>query len=65
MCSVALLLSFQALKETIELVKERYYGMIPSETGLEHMTVIHKDLVAIHGEMVLLKSYSSLNFAGK
>lgn len=25
---------------------------------------IRKDFVAIHGEMVLLKNYSSLNFAG-
>lgn len=46
-------------------MKERYYGTIPSETGFEHMTEMHKDLVAIHGEMVLLKTYSSLNFAGR
>jgi hypothetical protein len=28
------------------------------------MMDIRKDLVTIHGEMVLLKNYSSLNFAG-
>ena len=26
---------------------------------------IRKDFVSIHGEMVLLKNYSSLNFAGR
>uniref|UniRef100_A0A2P2MDD9 SPX domain-containing family protein n=1 Tax=Rhizophora mucronata TaxID=61149 RepID=A0A2P2MDD9_RHIMU len=30
----------------------------------EEMMDIRKDLVIIHGEMVLLKNYSSLNFAG-
>lgn len=30
----------------------------------EEMMNIRKDFVSIHGEMVLLKNYSSLNFAG-
>jgi len=30
----------------------------------EEMMDIRRDLVTIHGEMVLLKNYSSLNFAG-
>lgn len=30
----------------------------------EEMMSIRKDFVSIHGEMVLLKNYSSLNFAG-
>ena len=30
----------------------------------EEMMDIRKDLVTIHGEMVLLKNYSALNFAG-
>lgn len=29
------------------------------------MMEIRKDFVTIHGEMVLLKNYSSLNFAGQ
>ncbi|KAK6129269.1 hypothetical protein DH2020_036978 [Rehmannia glutinosa] len=56
-----------ALKERIERVKERarYDGMFTSETEFsEDMMMIRKDFVAIHGEMVLLKTYSSLNFAG-
>ncbi|KAG8384675.1 hypothetical protein BUALT_Bualt04G0142700 [Buddleja alternifolia] len=40
-------------------------GMFTSETEFsEEMMQIRKDFVSIHGEMVLLKSYSSLNFAG-
>ena len=31
----------------------------------EEMMEIQEDLVTIHGEMVLLKNYSSLNFEGK
>ncbi|XP_047975011.1 SPX domain-containing protein 4-like [Salvia hispanica] len=59
-----LIIRFQALKETIERVQVRDHSLFTSETGIEIMTEIHKDLVAIHGKMVLLKSYSSLNFAG-
>ncbi|XP_057769541.1 SPX domain-containing protein 4-like [Salvia miltiorrhiza] len=62
-----LIIRFQALMETIERVQERDHvndAMFTLDTGFEFMTEIHKDLVAIHGEMVLLKSYSSLNFAG-
>ncbi|KAK6129183.1 hypothetical protein DH2020_037077 [Rehmannia glutinosa] len=61
------IIRFQALKERIERVKERarYDGMFTSETEFsEDMMMIRKDFVAIHGEMVLLKTYSSLNFAG-
>ncbi|GFP98200.1 spx domain-containing protein 4 [Phtheirospermum japonicum] len=61
------IIRFQALKERIERVKERARqdGMSSSETEFSEDTMeIRKDFVAIHGEMVLLKSYSSLNFAG-
>ncbi|CAA0828402.1 SPX domain-containing protein 4 [Striga hermonthica] len=50
------IIRFQALKERIERVKETEFS--------EEMMKIRKDFVSIHGEMVLLKSYSSLNFAG-
>ncbi|KAH6791172.1 SPX domain-containing protein 4 [Perilla frutescens var. frutescens] len=62
-----LIIRFQALKETIKRVmeRERDDGLFSSESEFsEYMTEIRKDLVAIHGEMILLKSYSSLNFAG-
>ncbi|KAI3452278.1 hypothetical protein Pfo_008943 [Paulownia fortunei] len=62
------IIRFQALKEIIEQVKERgrYDGLFTSETEFsEDMMEIRRDFVAIHGEMVLLKTYSSLNFAGK
>lgn len=56
----------QALKETINRLRERYNGMFSSESEFsEYMTELRKDLVVIHGELILLKSYSSLNFAGK
>ncbi|PIN10839.1 Protein involved in vacuolar polyphosphate accumulation, contains SPX domain [Handroanthus impetiginosus] len=61
------IIRFQALKERFEQVKERgsYHGVFTSETEFsEDMMEIRKDFVAIHGEMILLKSYSSLNFAG-
>ncbi|XP_059641642.1 SPX domain-containing protein 4 isoform X2 [Cornus florida] len=57
----------QELKERIEQVKEDYMkdGMFTSESEFsEEMMDIRKDFVTIHGEMVLLKNYSSLNFAG-
>lgn len=60
-----LVIRFQALKETINRVRERYNGMFSSESEFsEYMTELRKDLVVIHGELILLKSYSSLNFAG-
>lgn len=60
-----LIIRFQALKETINRVRERYNGMFSSESEFsEYMTELRKDLVVIHGELILLKSYSSLNFAG-
>ena len=55
------------LKERIEQVKEKSIkgGVLTSESEFsEEMMDIRKDFVAIHGEMVLLKNYSSLNFAG-
>lgn len=58
----------QALKERIERLKVRGStdGVFTSETEFsQEMMEIRKDFVAIHGEMVLLKNYSSLNFAGK
>ncbi|KAJ6866865.1 SPX domain-containing protein 4 [Populus alba x Populus x berolinensis] len=57
----------QELKERIENLKENSSkdGVFTSESEFsEEMMDIRKDLVTIHGEMVLLKNYSSLNFAG-
>ncbi|KAG6384358.1 hypothetical protein SASPL_155835 [Salvia splendens] len=56
-----------ALKERIERLKSRgsTNSVFTSETEFsEEMMEIRKDFVSIHGEMVLLKNYSSLNFAG-
>ncbi|KAB1223013.1 SPX domain-containing protein 4 [Morella rubra] len=58
---------FQELKERIEQVKEKSSkgGRFTSDSEFsEEMMEIRKDFVTIHGEMVLLKNYSSLNFAG-
>ncbi|KAK3212454.1 hypothetical protein Dsin_017160 [Dipteronia sinensis] len=56
---------FQELKERIERVKEKSSGVFTSDSEFSEETMeIRKDFVTIHGEMVLLKSYSSLNFAG-
>ncbi|XP_038891095.1 SPX domain-containing protein 4 [Benincasa hispida] len=58
---------FQELKERIDRVKEKSSrgGVFSSENEFsEEMMNIRKDFVAIHGGMVLLKNYSSLNFAG-
>ncbi|KAF9663758.1 hypothetical protein SADUNF_Sadunf17G0085400 [Salix dunnii] len=58
---------FEELKERIESLKEKSSkdGVFTSESEFsEEMMDIRKDLVTIHGEMVLLKNYSSLNFAG-
>ncbi|GER41387.1 SPX domain-containing family protein [Striga asiatica] len=60
------IIRFQALKERIERVKARVGtgGVFTSENEFSReMMEIRKDFVAIHGEMVLLKNYSSLNFA--
>ncbi|XP_022843663.1 SPX domain-containing protein 4-like [Olea europaea var. sylvestris] len=62
-----IIIRFQALKERIDLVKERdgEDGVFTSETEFsEEMMEIRKEFVAIHGEMVLLKTYCSLNLAG-
>ncbi|KAK7266440.1 hypothetical protein RIF29_19084 [Crotalaria pallida] len=58
---------FQELKDRIEQLKEKssHGEMCTSDCEFsEEMMDIRKDLVTIHGEMVLLKNYSSLNFAG-
>lgn len=57
----------QELKERIERLKERsrQNGTYTSEYEFNEETVkIRRDIVAIHGEMVLLENYSSLNFIG-
>ncbi|KAF8407387.1 hypothetical protein HHK36_006518 [Tetracentron sinense] len=59
--------SVEELKERIERVKEKSSkaGVFTSESEFsEEMLDIRKDFVTIHGEMVLLENYSSLNFAG-
>ncbi|GFP90380.1 spx domain-containing protein 4 [Phtheirospermum japonicum] len=61
------IIRFQALKERIERLKARgsREGVFTSGTEFsQEMMEIRKDFVDIHGEMVLLKNYSSLNFAG-
>ncbi|XP_057521802.1 SPX domain-containing protein 4-like isoform X2 [Amaranthus tricolor] len=60
------IIRFQELKERIVRVREnRTEGVTASETEFsEEMMEIRKEFVTIHGEMVLLKNYSSLNFAG-
>ncbi|XP_074286580.1 SPX domain-containing protein 4 [Silene latifolia] len=58
---------FQELKEKIERVRENRErdGVPASESEFsDEMMEIRKEFVTIHGEMVLLKNYSSLNFAG-
>lgn len=57
----------QELKERIERVKEKSRGQpnVASRSEFsDEMLQIRKDFVTIHGEMVLLKNYSSLNFTG-
>lgn len=57
----------QELKERIERLKDKGSkdGVLRSVSEFsEEMMGIRKDFVSIHGEMVLLKNYSSLNFAG-
>ncbi|KAG0466710.1 hypothetical protein HPP92_017674 [Vanilla planifolia] len=55
----------QELKERIERVRSRERGAFVSESKFsEEMLETRKAFVTIHGEMVLLKNYSSLNFAG-
>ena len=59
---------FQELKERIERLKEnsRRNGTYTSEYEFNEETMkIRKDIVSIHGEMVLLENYSALNFTGK
>ncbi|XP_052195500.1 SPX domain-containing protein 4 [Diospyros lotus] len=57
----------QELKQRIEQVKQKTSksGELTSEAEFSvEMMDIRKEFVTIHGEMVLLKNYSSLNFAG-
>ena len=64
---IPLVLMLQELKERIERIKEKSNNgrAFTSESEFsEEMMDIRRDFVAIHGEMVLLKNYSSLNFAG-
>lgn len=61
------IIRFQELKERIERVKEKSDedGVLTIDNEFsEEIMSIRKDFVSIHGEMVLLKNYSSLNFAG-
>ncbi|KAJ8546045.1 hypothetical protein K7X08_018628 [Anisodus acutangulus] len=61
------IIRLQELKERIERVKERNGrdGVFTKHSEFsDEMMGMRKDFVAIHGEMVLLKNYSSLNFAG-
>jgi hypothetical protein len=54
------------LKERTDQVMEKSSkgGVFTSESEFSEETMeIRKDFVTIHGEMVLLKNYSSLNFA--
>uniref|UniRef100_A0A8R7UBR4 SPX domain-containing protein n=1 Tax=Triticum urartu TaxID=4572 RepID=A0A8R7UBR4_TRIUA len=56
----------QVLKERIERVKAKKNGAFTSKTEFtEEMLEIRRDFVLIHGEMILLQTYSSLNFAGE
>jgi hypothetical protein len=53
------------LKERIERVKAKKNDAFTSRSEFtEEMLEIRKDFVIIHGEMILLQTYSSLNFAG-
>ncbi|CAN4082616.1 unnamed protein product [Withania somnifera] len=61
------IIRFQELKERIERVKEKSGkdGVLTKDSEFsDEVMDIRKDFVTIHGEMVLLKNYSSLNFAG-
>jgi len=59
----------QELKERIESVKSRSsnsgaFTSVSENEFSDEIFQIRKAFVTIHGEMVLLKNYSSLNFAG-
>ncbi|XP_062212897.1 SPX domain-containing protein 4 [Phragmites australis] len=55
----------QVLKERIERVKAKKNDAFTSKSAFtEEMLEIRKDFVIIHGKMILLQTYSSLNFAG-
>ncbi|KAL6638184.1 hypothetical protein ACP70R_025756 [Stipagrostis hirtigluma subsp. patula] len=55
----------QVLKERIERLKAKKNNAFTSKSEFtEEMLEIRQDFVIIHGEMILLKNYSSLNFTG-
>ncbi|GLJ40795.1 hypothetical protein SUGI_0843810 [Cryptomeria japonica] len=55
----------QALKERIEKVKNGYtQAMVLYTDGREEVVLLGKDLVNLHGELVLLENYSVWNFTG-
>ncbi|KAM0928157.1 hypothetical protein ACQ4PT_002309 [Festuca glaucescens] len=55
----------QVLKERIERVKAKKNDAFAYRVEFtEEMLEIRRDFVLIHGEMILLQTYSSLNFAG-
>ncbi|XP_042442706.1 SPX domain-containing protein 4-like isoform X1 [Zingiber officinale] len=59
------IINYQELKERIERIRTSRNRAFSSEREFsEEMLEIRKAFVTIHGEMVLLKNYSSLNFAG-
>lgn len=59
------IIRLQELKERIQRVRASQNGALSSKREFdEDMFEIRKAYVTIHGEMVLLKNYSSLNFAG-
>ncbi|EPS59264.1 hypothetical protein M569_15543, partial [Genlisea aurea] len=59
------IIRFQALKERIEQVTTTHHHHHQPEAEFnQQMLKMRKDFVSIHGEMILLKNYSSLNFAG-
>lgn len=56
------------MKERIEQIRDKMQKDVELTSDSEfseELMEIRKDFVTIHGEIVLLKNYSSLNFAGK
>lgn len=67
--NMQVVLCMQELKERIESVKSRSsnsgaFTSVSENEFSDEIFQIRKAFVTIHGEMVLLKNYSSLNFAG-
>ncbi|GLJ40796.1 hypothetical protein SUGI_0843830 [Cryptomeria japonica] len=58
-------LRLQTLKERIEKVKNGYtQAMVMSSHEREEVVLLGKDLVNLHGELVLLENYNLWNFTG-